>query len=104
MSDTREFTLPRVRCHLADGSSFAVTITNGDRLQWDLTAPRRKWGKASEVPVLAQTFVSWCAAKREKHTEMSWEAFQEALLGLEDVEEEPVVIRPTKTAATGEPS
>lgn len=106
MTSEREFTIPKVRLHLADGTSADVEIRNADRLQWDLTAPRKNWGKASDVPVLAQTFVAFCAARREKAIPdaMTWEAFQDALLGLEDVDEEPTVIRPTKTAPTGEPS
>jgi hypothetical protein len=104
MSTDREFTIPKVRLHLADGTSATVEIRNSDRLQWDLTAPRKKWGKASEVPVLAQTFIAFVAAKREKAipADMPWETFQNELLVIEDADEEPAVIRPTKTAATDE--
>lgn len=106
MSTDREFTIPKVRLHLADGTSADVEIRNADRLQWDLTAPRKKWGKASEVPVLAQTFVAFVAAKREKAIpgDMTWETFQDHLLEMRDVDEEPAVIRPTQKAPTGEPS
>ena len=99
MSD-RSFTIPRVRLHLADGSSADVGIRNTDRLQWDLTAPKKKWGLASEVPHLAQTFIAFCAAKREGATVLSWDAFQEALVGMQDLEDD-VVIRPTPPAASG---
>jgi hypothetical protein len=102
----REFTVPQVRLHFTSYGSAVVEIRNADRLQWDLTAPRKKWGKASDVPVLAQTFVSFCAAKREKAIPdgMTWEQFQDELIALEDVEDEPTVIRPTRTEVTGEPS
>jgi hypothetical protein len=102
-TEDREFTIPKVRLRLSDGTSAVVEIRNGDRLQWDLTAPRKKWGKATEVPVLAQTFIGYVAAKREKAipADMTWEAFQEALLLMEDVDED-TVIRPTKTGATDE--
>jgi hypothetical protein len=100
MTTDRQFTVPRARLHLANGDSFVVSITNADRLQWDLTAPRKKWGKATEVPVLAQTFIGYVAAKREKHTDLSWDQFQEQLIGMEDVDEEPAVIRPTRTGAS----
>lgn len=101
MTTDREFTIPKVQLHLADGTSATVEIRNGDRLQWDLMAPRKKWGKASEVPVLAQTFIGYVAAKREKAIPdgMTWEQFQEALVLMEDVEEDTVV-RPTRTGAT----
>ena len=105
MSTDREFTIPRVRLHLADGTSAVVEIRNGDRLQWDLTAPRKNWGKASDVPVLAQTFVGYCAAKREKAIpdSMTWETFQAELVAMEDVDED-TVIRPTRPGATAGPS
>lgn len=105
MSTDREFTIPKVRLHLADGTSADVEIRNADRLQWDLTAPRKKWGKAADVPTLAQTFVGYCAARREKAIPdgMTWEQFQDALIVMEDVEEE-TVIRPTRTAPTDGPS
>jgi hypothetical protein len=106
VSTDREFSIPKVRLHLADGTSAVVEIRNGDRLQWDLTAPRKKWGKSSDVPVLAQTFIAYVAAKREKAIPegMTWESFQDVLVGLDDVDEEPTVIRPTPTTATGGPS
>lgn len=100
MSTDREFTVPRVQLHMADGTTATVSITNPDRLRWDMEAPRRKWGKAADVPVLAQTFITWAAAKREKATELSWDEFQSQLIGLQDMDEEPVVIRPTRTGAT----
>jgi len=91
------------RLTMADGSVLVVRVTNPDRLRWDLTAPRKGWGKATDVPMLAQTFIAWAAAKREEATDLSWEQFQDACLMIADADdEETTVIRPTTKAPTDE--
>jgi hypothetical protein len=90
-----------IRAALADGTELIVHVTNPDRLRWDMEAPRRKWGKASDSPVLAQTFITWAAAKREQATDLSWEQWQTDCLELEDAPAgvEQTVIHPTSPAA-----
>lgn len=58
---------------LAGGQTFVVRITMPDRLRWDMTAPRKQWGKAQDVPFLADSFVTWAAAKRQGDYVGSWE-------------------------------
>ena len=95
MTSPRSYRPPQVALHFADGTSAVVAITNPDRLRWDMEAPRRGWGKAADVPTLAQTFVGWAAAKREKATDLTWEQFQAALIAMEDVEEPADEVGPT---------
>jgi hypothetical protein len=47
--DEEDRTLPghRMRVSMADGTTYTVRITNRDRVAWDKTAPRHKWGNAS---------------------------------------------------------
>jgi len=74
-SDTEERELPGQRTNvvMADGTTFVVRITNRDYLAWDRTAPRRKWGKAEDVPFLAATFMAWTAATREGLTSLPFD-------------------------------
>lgn len=97
---TRTAEQQRYAVEMADGDTFTVRVTNPDRLRWDMTAPRKGWGKAQDVPFLAQTFVTWAAAKREGHTDLPWEAFQDQCLDITplEVDEELDVIRPTTPA------
>jgi hypothetical protein len=96
---TQERTLPGHRMHvtMADGSEFTVRITNRDRVAWDKTAPRHKWGSASDVPFLASTFLAWSAAYREGHTTLTFERFQEQCDDLADLKpDEDDAARPTR--------
>lgn len=77
-----------------------VRITNRDRVAWDKTAPRKKWGAASEVPFLAATFCAWNAAKRQGLTELSLAAWEDAVEEVETVpEDESDTARPTRRGA-----
>jgi hypothetical protein len=93
-----ERTLPghQMRVTMADGTEFDVRITNRDRVAWDKTAPRHKWGNAGDVPFLASTFFAWSAAYREKLTDLKFEAFQEQCEDLNDVTDATDDIRPTR--------
>jgi hypothetical protein len=94
-----------IRVILDDGTEFVVHVTNPDRLRWDMEAPRRKWGKATDSPILSQTFITWSAAKREAATDLTWDQFQTRCVVLEDAaEDEDIVIRPTTTAPGPGPS
>jgi hypothetical protein len=86
-TEPEERTLPghRMRVSMADGATFDVRITNRDRVAWDKTAPRHKWGAATEVPFLASTFLAWSAAYREGLTELKFERFQEECDDLSDL-------------------
>jgi hypothetical protein len=99
LATVEERVLPghRTRATLSDGSSFVVRITNRERLAWDRTAPRKKWGTVQEVPFLASTFMAYCAAKREGLTALTFDQFSDVCEDLEDLEEdESDVARPTR--------
>lgn len=93
----------RVEVEMSDGRRLRARVTNQDRLQWDKVAPRRRWGKATDVPTLAQTFVVWCALRREGAYDGKWEAFEREALDIYDEPYEPEVdgARPTTKAAGG---
>jgi hypothetical protein len=80
-------TLPghRMRVTMSDGAEFEVRITNRDRVAWDKTAPRHKWGSAQDVPFLASTFLAWSAAYREGLTELKFERFQDECDDIADI-------------------
>lgn len=96
--DPDERTLPghRMRVSMSDGAEYTVRITNRDRVAWDKTAPRHKWGNASEVPFLASTFLAWSAAYREGLTDLKFEQFSDACDDLADVTETDDDARPTR--------
>jgi hypothetical protein len=86
----------RMRVCMNNGDEYTVRITNRDRVAWDKTAPRHKWGNASEVPFLASTFLAWSAAYREGLTDLKFEAFTDACDDLADVTETDDDARPTR--------
>lgn len=86
----------RMRVSMSDGAEYTVRVTNRDRVAWDKTAPRHKWGSASEVPFLASTFLAWSAAYREGLTDLKFEAFSDACDDLEDITELDDDARPTR--------
>jgi hypothetical protein len=104
VTEGRTSRVQRNTVEMADGTTFTVRVTNPDYLRWDMTAERRGWGKATDKPFLAQTFVTWCAAKREKATDLGWDDFQESCIQIAalEVDDEADVIRPTNPAATDE--
>jgi hypothetical protein len=89
-------TLPgqHMRVHMAGGQSFAVRVTNRERVLWDKTAPKHKWGKADDVPSLATTFTIWGAARREGHYAGTFDAFCDAMEDFDVLSTEDV--RPTQ--------
>jgi hypothetical protein len=74
-TDGRTSKNQRSLVELADGRTFVVRITMPDRTRWDFTAPRKQWGKAQDVPFLADSFVTWSAAKRQGDYTDSWDAW-----------------------------
>lgn len=97
-AEPEERALPghRMRVSMSSGEEFTVRVTNRDRVAWDKTAPRHKWGNAAEVPFLASTFLAWSAAYREGLTDLKFEAFTDACDDLEDVTEVDDDARPTR--------
>lgn len=104
--ETRTAVSHRSQVTLADGTTFVVRVTNRDRVAWDMTAPRHKWGRAQDVPFLAQTFVTFAAAKREGAFTGTFDAFRDSCEEIEDlpVDDEADVIRPTTKAPGPAPS
>ena len=97
--EPEERTLPghRMRVSMADGAEFEVRITNRDRVAWDKTAPRHKWGSATEVPFLASTFLAWSAAYREGLTELKFDRFQDECDDIAEIKtDESDDARPTR--------
>lgn len=98
---TRTSKVQRSLVEMTGGETFVVRVTNPDRLRWDMTAPRKGWGKAQDVPFMADTFVTWAAAKRQGDTELDWDAFQAQCVEITHLEqEEDDVLRPTNRGAT----
>lgn len=90
----------RTRVVLFDGTTFTVRVSQRDKIQWDLVAPRKKWGRAQDVPFLAQSFVTYVAAKRLDLYTGSFDTFQNDVDELEDVvPDESDMVRPTKRGA-----
>lgn len=83
-----------------DEEVYEVRILNKDRVAWDKTAPKKKWGAATEVPFLASTFLAFCAMKREGLYFDSFDAFCDWADDVEDItdEEEAQGADPTRKA------
>lgn len=96
--EPEERTLPgrRARVTLESGEELEVRIDNRDYLRWDMTAPRQKWGNSQEVLFLFVTFLSWSAAKRTGLTNLTWEAWQAAVVDVEDLTGAEDTVRPTR--------
>lgn len=108
LEDVEERALQQARTQItmADGSVFTVTITNREMVAWDMTAPRKKWGTAKEVPWLAGSFMAWAAARREQlppgllRFDGAPGSFLDECLEVKDLEVEvDDVARPTRTGA-----
>lgn len=91
----------RVRVHMGDGTpALEVRILNRDRVLWDKTAPRKKWGAAQDVPFLASTFLAWAACRRENLTGLTFDQFCEVAEDVEDVAtDDSDLAGPTRRAA-----
>lgn len=104
MTTTEERTLPGhySKVWLAgQDDPITVRVTNRERVLWDKTAPKHKWGKAEDVPFIAATFCAWAAAKRDGLTNLTHEQFQEAcedIEGVDEDQEEEDAVRPTPRA------
>lgn len=96
---TRTATQQRYTVEMDSGEEFVVRHTNPDRLRWDETAKRHGWGPATDSPFLAQTFVTWAAAKREGKTDLTFDEFKVHALEIAALEVEPGdEVGPTRTA------
>lgn len=42
-----------------------VTITNPDRVRWDMTRAKHNWPTFNDAPFLGTTFLAWAALRRE---------------------------------------
>ena len=61
-----------------DGATEKVTADQRDLAQWEIQSFGRPVSVAfSEVPHLLFRFLAWNALKRQKRTELTWEAFSE---------------------------
>jgi len=98
-SEERSLPGQRIRVTLEDETNFEVRITNRELLAWDMTRAKRQWPPFSEAIFLAMTFTSWKAATREKLTALTWDAWSDAVVNIEDVTDEDTdVARPTSPA------
>jgi hypothetical protein len=87
----------RIRVTLEGQDPYVVRITNRERVRWDMTAPRQGWGKAEDVPFLAQTFMAWSASRRENLTALKFEQFRDVVDDLEGLKAEVSdTARPTR--------
>jgi hypothetical protein len=95
---SRTSTQQRYAVEMDSGEEFVVRVTNPDRLRWDEQSKRQGWGPATESPFLAQTFVTWAAAKREGKTDLAWEQFKAHALDISTIEvDETDEVGPTPT-------
>lgn len=83
-----------VTIHLAGQSPFQVRVTNRERLHWEKTALKRKWGSPQDSPNLAMTFHTWSAAARAGAYAGTFEEWAEALDDYDIVQVDDV--RPTQ--------
>lgn len=60
---------------LADGREGRVDVPNRSRVQWDLTASKRKWPSFADVPSMWATFLAWDALLRAGEYDGKWEEF-----------------------------
>jgi len=104
--DERQLAGAVTKVTMTDGTEFTVRITNRDYVAWDRTAPRKKWGKAEDVPFLAATFMAWTAARREGKTSLpfdqagavNWVDSVDDIDSRQDDQDGDDVARPTRQA------
>lgn len=80
----------QIEYRLADGSEGVVDIPNRSRVQWDLTAQKRKWPKPTEAPSMWATFLAWDALVRAGKYDDKWETFLDDCLIADMVGDEDV--------------
>lgn len=87
---TEERTLPgrRIRWTDTTGDVQELRVTNRELVAWDKTAPRHKWGHATEVPFLARSFLAWAAARRDGLTTLTFDQWNGEEYVIEDIEDE----------------
>lgn len=81
---------PRMRA-IRDGyDPIEVQVTNADLVQWDITRARQKWPLHTDAPFLAQTFLTWHAARRVGAipADVKWETFLPTVLECTELEKD----------------
>lgn len=68
-----------VACQMEDGTTLTVRTTNRDRIAWEKTSPRHKWGSMHDSPNLAMAFLTWNAAKRDGQTTLTFDQWSDQL-------------------------
>lgn len=63
---------------LDTGEKLTVETSNVDRIAWDRTSRKHKWGPFSESPFIGMTFLAWAGLTRTKQIACTWEEFSEA--------------------------
>ncbi|WP_024794199.1 hypothetical protein [Tomitella biformata] len=59
------------------GEKLTVETRNPDRIAWDRTSRKHKWGPFSESPFIGMTFLAWAGLTRTKQVDCTWEEFSE---------------------------
>lgn len=65
----------QIEYRLADGTEGVIDVPNVSRVQWDLTAAKRKWPKPTDAPSMWATFLAWDALVRADIYAGKWEDF-----------------------------
>lgn len=81
---------PRMRALREGHDPLEVQVTNADLVQWDITRARQKWPMHTEAPFLAQTFLTWHAARRigAIPADVKWEAFLPTVLECAELDDD----------------
>lgn len=87
---------------LSDGRVFDLHTVVADQISYENTRHRRKWPLISEGGVvLWWAFLAWTAATRTGQYDDTWEAWQLALVDVDDLDtDDESEVDPTIRAAT----
>jgi hypothetical protein len=82
------------RIYMEGGDQLVARVTNRERVLWDKTAPKHKWGQAQDVSSLSTTFCIWGALRRQGDYAGTFDAFCDAMEDFDILKAEDV--RPTR--------
>lgn len=68
-----------------DGEAIEVKTIQADYIQWDITAHKHKWPDVQAAPFLWSAFTAWAAMRRQKLTDLGWDAFRDQVQSVQPV-------------------
>ncbi|MCM3577450.1 hypothetical protein M3686_04785 [Micrococcus luteus] len=85
-----QLSAPRVRVITEDAGQYVETVVqtdNRDAVRFDMLRSRKGWPAMKDAPMLWMTVLAWSAMRREQATDLDVEAFLEAALQVQPVNE-----------------